>query len=189
MKLLLGHGFARDQAGDIADALMHTGVMPRILPQMISTASQALNRLDSPQSAADHKLQIHKDWISMLMNPRKGKAHALNRAQAGEIAQVLAQKGIAPVLPLYETKIMPSSDEFLKDQEIKVMDASGGPDLNLGDLDDMGVGEIFRKQPGIKGTGFGFKYFKTDANGHAHKAVIDLGHKKMKPGDEFFDEY
>lgn len=74
---------------------------------------------------------------------------------------------------------------------IKVIDASGGPQLNLGDLasKSMGVGEIFRKQPGYKGTGFGFRYFEKNAvDGKDHKAVIDLGHKKMKPGDEFFDE-
>jgi hypothetical protein len=189
MKLLLDHGFARDQAGEIADALMHTGVMPRILPKFIRSINKALNVLDRPEDTSAHQMQIHRDWISMLMNPRKGKSYALNRAQAGEIAQALAPKGIAPVIPLYEDKLIPPASEFRKDQEIKVMDASGGPQLNLGDLEDMGVGKISRKQPGYKGTGFGFKYFEKDAAGNKHKAVIDLGYKKMLPGDEFFDEY
>lgn len=139
--------------------------------------------------------EIRDEWFKLLNKAGVG------REERGLIANPLADANIVPWIPLYEqhmseptehfyeNKQIPSAAEFLKDKEIRVMDASGGPDLNLGDLDDMGVGKIFRKQPGYKGTGFGFKYFATDASGTPHLAVIDLGHGKMHPGDEFFDEH
>lgn len=105
---------------------------------------------------------------------------------------------IDAVSKLSETKL--SADEFKRHHGIdrgdlvarlttstdplRVINASGGPGLTLGTLEDIGAGMIFRERDV-----FGFSYRKKLPDGTPITALIDIGIKKgpLKPGDTYED--
>ena len=172
----MNRGYARDNAGRIADVLAQANVWPefgkfkKILGKMVHEPGEA-----------------HDLWVRMS-EPKLGKEMAHKLANLMTHFGWAPQQKITPERPFFEQQQDLSIADLTRPGTIMVHDAGWSTDgVSLGTVEKLGAGRIFRSKPGHVGTGFGFEYFTQTQDGMPIRATLKAGDRIINPGDIFYD--
>lgn len=169
-------GYTREKAGRVADVLAQAGVFPefRQIHKMLGKF------VHEPGEA-------HDLWVRMS-EPRLGKDRAMQLADLMTHFGWAPRQNIMPDRPFLETKQHLTLADLTQPHTIQVMDTGLSSEHNsLGTVQSLGAGEIFRKQPGQAGSGFGFRYFTKTSDGMPIRAKLKVGDRILNPGDSFWE--